>query len=64
MEMLEQFLAADAVQAPTEHRLNARRFLYYQLYRTSLPFDEFLEPDGVLPGYVRLKAFYTAEPIT
>ncbi|MBW6467308.1 MAG: hypothetical protein K0B06_12445, partial [Brevefilum sp.] len=34
-----------------------RRFLYYQLYRTSLPFDEFLEPDGVLPGYVRLKAF-------
>ena len=57
MDMLEQFLAADAVKAPADHRLNARRFLYYQLYRTSLPFDRFLEPDGVSPGYVRLRTF-------
>jgi hypothetical protein len=57
MAVLEQFLAAEKVQADEEHRLNARRFLYYQLYRTSLPFDDFLEPEGVLPGFVRLKAF-------
>ena len=57
MDMLEQFLVVDEVYAPVEHCLNARRFLYYQLYRTSLPFDRFLEPDGVSPGYVRLKTF-------
>jgi hypothetical protein len=55
--MLEEFLSADEVQPPAEHQRNARRFLYYQLYRTSLPFDQFLEPDGVWPGFVRLKDF-------
>ena len=54
---LEDFLAAEEVNAPGTHRLNARRFLYYQLYRTSLPFDQFLEPDGIWPGFVRLKEF-------
>lgn len=54
---LEQFLAAEDVQAPPEHQLNARRFLYYQLYRTSLPFDDFIEADGIWPGYVGLKHF-------
>lgn len=57
LSMLEAFLSADGVQAPEIHRINARRFLYYQLYRTSLPFDRFLEPDGVWPGFVRLKKF-------
>ena len=54
---LQEFLAAENVTAPEAHRLNARRFLYYQLYRTSLPFDRFLEPDGIWPGFVRLKEF-------
>lgn len=54
---LQDFLAAEEVQAPEVHRINARRFLYYQLYRTSLPFDRFLEPDGIWPGFVRLKEF-------
>lgn len=54
---LQEFLVAEAVNAPESHRLNARRFLYYQLYRTSLPFDRFLEPDGIWPGFVRLKEF-------
>ena len=57
MDTLERFLAGEDVQAPADHRINARRFLYYQLYRTSLPFDRFLEPDGVSAGYVRLKDF-------
>jgi hypothetical protein len=57
LRLLEEFLAADKVEAPDNHRVNARRFLYYQLYRTSLPFDRFLEPDGIWPGFVRLKDF-------
>ena len=57
LEKLEDFLNAEEVRAPDVHRLNARRFLYFQLYRTSLPFDRFLEPDGIWPGFVRLKAF-------
>ena len=57
MDTLEQFLAADEVHAPDEHRINARRFLYYQLYRTSLPFDAFIKPDDVSPGFVRLMEF-------
>ncbi len=57
LDTLEKFLAADEVHAPDEHRINARRFLYYQLYRTSLPFDDFIKPDDVSPGFVRLKEF-------
>jgi len=57
LAQLQSFLAADEVQAPDAYRLNARRFLYYQLYRTSLPFDQFLKPDGIWPGFVRLKDF-------
>ena len=56
-EMLEKFLTEDEVLAPDHHRVNARRFLYFQLFRTSLPFDQFLEPDGIWPGFVRLKTF-------
>jgi hypothetical protein len=54
---LEAFLAADEVAALPEHSVNARRFLYYQLYRTSLPFGDYLEADGIWPGFVRLKDF-------
>ncbi|RPJ40572.1 MAG: hypothetical protein EHM21_14450, partial [Chloroflexi bacterium] len=51
----EAFLAADKIPVPPEFKRNARRFLYYQLYRTSLPFDDFIEEDGVWPGYVHVK---------
>ncbi len=57
LDTLEAFLSTDEVSAPEQHRVNARRFLYYQLFRTSLPFDRFLEPDGIWPGFVRLKDF-------
>ena len=53
-QMLEQFLSAP-VQAPADFQRNARRFLYYQLFRTSLPFGDFIEEDGVWRGYVRFK---------
>jgi len=53
----EEFLEADSIAVPTEFRRNARRFLYVQLFRTSLPFGHYLEEDGVWRGYVRLKTF-------
>ncbi len=54
--MLEDFLAAEKIAVPDDFRRHARRFLYYQLFRTSLPFGEFLER-GILPVNARLKLF-------
>ncbi len=54
---LEQFLSEKKIEVPPEFKENARRFLYYQLYITSLPFEEWIEEDGVWKGYVRLKEF-------
>ena len=51
----EAFLAASQIEVPAAFKRNARRFLYYQLYCTSLPFDAWLEEDGVWQGYVRIK---------
>jgi hypothetical protein len=41
-------------RAPDRHRENARRFMYYQIFKASIPFDDFLE-NHTQPGYVRLK---------
>ncbi|NMB53742.1 MAG: hypothetical protein GYA15_03495 [Leptolinea sp.] len=57
LRMVEDFLTASDVKAPPEHQRNARRFLYYQLFRSSLPFDAFLEEDRFWKGYVTLKPF-------
>jgi hypothetical protein len=54
---LEKFLSADKIEVPAEFQVNARRFLYYQLYATSLDFSPWLEEDGVWKGYVRLEDF-------
>jgi hypothetical protein len=51
------FLAAETVEHPDEFQRNARRVLYSQLFRASLPFGDFLEEDGVWKGYVRLRDF-------
>jgi hypothetical protein len=53
---MREFLAADLIDVPLEFKRNARRFLYYQLFRTSLPFGEFLEP-SVRTTQTRLKPF-------
>ena len=53
---LEAFLDADIIDVPAGFKRNARRFLYYQLYRTSLPFGDFLEP-SVRTTQTRLKSF-------
>ena len=53
---MKEFLAVEKIDVPLEFKLNARRFLYYQLYKTSLPFGEFLEP-SVRTTQTRLKSF-------
>lgn len=55
--LLEKFLTEPKPEVPAHFIVNARRFLYYQLYLSSLPFDEFLREDGVWKGYVTLKDF-------
>ncbi len=62
---MEEFLSAEKIDVPPEFKRNARRFLYYQLFRTSLPFGNFLactsavgtgEP-SVRTTQTRLKSF-------
>ncbi|MFT3892271.1 MAG: hypothetical protein QM730_11610 [Anaerolineales bacterium] len=52
----EEFLEVEKIEVPAEFKRNARRFLYYQLYRTSLPFGDFLQP-SVRTTQTRLKTF-------
>jgi len=56
-QMACEFLAAKKLMAPGIHQLNARKFLYFQLFRTSLPFSEFLQETDYWKGYVKLKDF-------
>ena len=53
---MKEFLGAESIDVPAEFKRNARRFLYYQLYRTSLPFGDFLEP-SVRVTQTKLKSF-------
>jgi hypothetical protein len=53
---LERFLKEDTIEVPSEFKRNARRFLHYQLFRTSLPFGNFLEP-SVRTTQAKLKSF-------
>lgn len=52
----EEFLAAETIAVPAEFRDNARRFLYYQLFRASLSFENYLD-EGRRKGYVQLRSF-------
>ena len=53
---MKEFLIAESIDVPAEFKRNARKFLYYQLYRTSLPLGEFLEP-SVRVTQTKLKTF-------
>ena len=55
--MVRKFLQSERIDIPVEFRLNARYFLYYQLFRTSIPFGEFIEESDTWKGYVKLKDF-------
>jgi hypothetical protein len=54
IKQLEEFLKARQVRPLPEHLPQARRFLYYQLFRTSLPYGDFLDPTEQR-GYVEIK---------
>ena len=55
-EKLEEFLKAEKINVPAEFQRNARRFLYYQLYFSSLPFGEYLKT-GVRTSHALLQNF-------
>jgi hypothetical protein len=59
-DKMVEFLEAEKIEVPPEFMRNARRFLYYQLFRTSLPFDRFLEP-SVRTTQTKLKTFELSE---
>lgn len=53
----EEFLSIEHIRVPDEYRRNARRFLYYQLFCSSLSFENYLQEDRIWRGYVALKPF-------
>ena len=53
---VENFLSTSEIMPPAEFQRNARRFLYYQLYRVSIPMDEYIEAAPRM-GFVQLKPF-------
>ncbi len=55
LQKLDDLLASDTLVVPLEYTRNARRFLYKQLFMSSLSFEKFLEPDKFWKGYVTLK---------
>jgi capsule polysaccharide modification protein KpsS len=52
----KSFLSADTVEQPAEFVREARRVLYFQLYRTALLFEDYLEAHERM-GYTKLKSF-------
>ena len=52
--LAEKMLSDDEINIPEKYKVNARRFLYFQLYISSLPFDAFIKNDGVWNGYVSI----------
>lgn len=54
---LEALLRAEKVHVPREFALNARRFLYTELYRASLDLSEFMRPYPRQKGMVLLTDF-------
>ena len=60
-DKLTELLTAETNIPEAEFRTNARRFLYYQLYVSSVPFESYLKEDGVWAGYTTLKSFPVKE---
>jgi hypothetical protein len=55
-ELAARFLSQEAVELSDEFIQNARRVIYWQLYRVSLPFDRYIAAHPT-PGYVQLRKF-------
>jgi hypothetical protein len=56
LEKAEELLSTKNVDVPLEFIVNARKFLYFQLFKTALPFNDFLE-ESRRPGLVFMKKF-------
>jgi len=53
---VEEMLSAEEIHIPSEFSRMARIFLYYQLFKTGLPFGEYLQ-ESARPGLVKLRKF-------
>lgn len=60
IEQAEKFLQSEKVIQPDEFVQEARRVLYYQLFRTAIPFEQYLFAHSRM-GYVHLKDFLTED---
>lgn len=60
-DLLELFLRSSGAIPPMQHRMNARKFLYYQLFCSSLSFESFLEEDTSRRGYVQVRNLYARD---
>ncbi len=56
VEKAEEMLASEQIMVPPEFVTNSRKFLYFQLFKTALPFSDYLE-EGIRPGLVLMKKF-------
>lgn len=56
MEKAEELLQNKQIEIPGSYANLARKFLYYQLFKVSLPFDQYLR-EYPSTGYVQLKEF-------
>jgi hypothetical protein len=54
-QKVEKFLEAPDVRPPSSFQKQARRFYYYQLFRTCLPYGDLIEEDKQWRGFVHLK---------
>ncbi len=52
----ESLLNEAEIILPGQFKRNARRILYYQLFYSSLPFEDFIEPE-LMQGFVSLRNF-------
>ncbi len=55
-QQAEDFLNAPSIDLPVTFQRNARNFLYCQLFRSSLTFEDYLK-DSYRKGYVQLQKF-------
>jgi hypothetical protein len=57
-KQLSDLLSSDAPQVSQQQIKNARKFIYKQLFISSLPFERFLKADKYWKGYVSLTKIY------
>ena len=63
LSQLRDLLGAPEISVPSEFAVNARRFLYFELYKASIDLSAFLEPYPGVPGFVTLSEFNPAKEL-